>query len=129
MKETKRQHTVPQSYLARFSRDGDRLFAFDKTTRKSFFTSTKNVTQERYFYDMPDDIVMEAFPERDCDLQFVEKALSQAEGRAKQLLDEILKTVKGRGVITREQRLCLAPHIVLQWLRTRLSRDLILEMK
>ncbi|HTU91364.1 MAG TPA: DUF4238 domain-containing protein, partial [Gemmataceae bacterium] len=60
MQKRKRQHYVPQSYLRRFCKDGQQLFAFDKTNRKSVQTSVANVALEHYFYDMPEDLVESA---------------------------------------------------------------------
>jgi hypothetical protein len=120
---------VPRCYLARFCKDGQRLYAFDKSSRKSFLTSMMNVAQERYFYDMPEDLVAKTCPGLEIDVQFVEKSFSRMESVANTLLGEVLAGVDRDGIITRPQRLSLAPYIVLQCLRTRLQRDVILEMK
>jgi hypothetical protein len=88
-----------------------------------------NVAQERYFYDLPEELVAKACPGEEVDVQFVEKSFSQMEGVANALLSEVLEGVDRQGIITRPQRLSLAPYIVIQWLRTRLHRDVMLEMK
>jgi hypothetical protein len=129
MQKAKRQHTVPRCYLARFCKDGQRLYAFDKTDQRSFLTSVMNVAQERYFYDMPADLVAKAFPGQEIDVQFVEKSFAQTEGLGNSLLKEVLEYVERKGVMARAHRLSLAPYIIVQWLRTRLHRDLLLEMK
>jgi hypothetical protein len=72
MQQTKRQHTVPRCYLARFCKDGQTIKAFDKTTRKSFSTNIMNVAQQRYFYDIPAELLEKACPGEAIDPQFVE---------------------------------------------------------
>src|SRR5437870_4576837 len=113
MQKTKRQHMVPRSYLVRFCQDGERLFAFDKGTRKTFPTNVMNIAQERYFYDMLEDLAAKAYPDQNVDIQFVEKSFAQMEGVANELLGDILESVDREGGITRNQRLSLAPYIVI----------------
>src|SRR5215475_2423876 len=121
MSRTKRQHFVPQCYLDRFSTDG-RLWVFDKFTRKEYESAPLNVAQERYFYDIPAELLAKVSPDKRVDPQFLEKALSRMEGEYNRQLGEILRDVEHRG-ITREQRVALAPYIVFQLLRTKESRE------
>ena len=74
MQKTRRQHYVPQCYLRRFCKGGERLFAFDKTTRKSFPTRVADIALQRDFYDLPEDLVEKACPGENIDVQFVEKS-------------------------------------------------------
>lgn len=128
MSRTRRQHFVPQFYLRRFCKDGKGLWAFDKTTRRTFQARTTDVALQTDFYDLPGDLVQKACPGEQVDLQFVEKSLSQAEGYSKPVLDDLLEAADKQGVIPRPLRLKLAPYLVLQSLRTRLSRDVVAEM-
>jgi uncharacterized protein DUF4238 len=128
VQKTIRQHTVPQCYLRRFCREGERLFAFDKTTRKSFPTNVADIAVQRYFYDLPEDHLKKACPGQNIDVQIVEKSFMQMEGRSKALFDELLDAANRHGVIPRLLRLHLAPYIIFQWLRTRLARDHRLEL-
>jgi hypothetical protein len=127
VKRTKRQHVVPRCYLKRFCKDGEGFFAFDKGSRKSFPANVMNVAQQRFFYDIPGDLLAKACLGPDIDSQFVEKAFAQMEGVVNPLITEIIETADRRGVITPQQRVSLAPYVIIQSLRTGLMRDLILE--
>src|SRR5262249_38398771 len=96
-------------------------------SRKSFPTNVMNVAQQRYFYDIPENLLARACPGQSVDGQCVEKAFSQMEGVVNRLIAEIIDTAQRRGVILRKHRLRLAPYIIIQSLRTALARDVILE--
>lgn len=49
---TKNQHYVPQFLLRRFADKSERVHVYDKHSRKSFVSSTRNVASENYFYDL-----------------------------------------------------------------------------
>lgn len=49
---TKNQHYVSQFLLRRFVDKNERLHVYDKHSRKSFVSSTRNVASENYFYDL-----------------------------------------------------------------------------
>ena len=49
---TKNQHYVPQFLLRRFADKSERIHVYDKHSRKSFVSSTRNVASENYFYDL-----------------------------------------------------------------------------
>jgi hypothetical protein len=127
MQKTMRQHYVPQCYLRRFCKEGQRFFAFDKITRKSFSTSVADIALQRNFYDLPEEPLKQAYPGEDIDVQLVEKAFSHMEGWSKGLFDELLAEIDRRGVIPRPLRLQLAPYVIIQLFRTRLFRDRLLE--
>lgn len=128
MQRTRRQHFVPQFYLRRFCKDGKGCFAFDKTTRTRFPARVSDIALQTDFYDLPGDLVKKACPGEDLDIQLVKKAFANVEGWAKPIFDEILAAADRYGIIPRTLRLQLAPYIILQLLRTRLSRDLLAEM-
>jgi hypothetical protein len=128
VQRTKRQHYVPQFYLRQFCPDGKGLFVFDKTTRRRFQASFSDIALEKEFYDMPGEVVAKACPGQNVDLQFVEKSFSKMEGWARPMFDELLETVDRKGVIPRKLRLNLAPYIIVQHMRTALSRRLFAEM-
>ena len=72
---TKRQHYVPRCYLGGFTKDGDHIWAFDKTTgRPPFRSSLMNVGQECGFYDLPVPAHADV-PEEFRSVDLVEKAL------------------------------------------------------
>jgi hypothetical protein len=54
------QHYVPQTYLKRFTYDGEHLWALDKVAGKSFRAHVRNVASQRLFYDMPEDLEAQA---------------------------------------------------------------------
>ncbi len=49
---TKNQHYVPQFLLRRFADKSERVYVYDKHSRKSFVSSTRNVASENFFYDL-----------------------------------------------------------------------------
>jgi hypothetical protein len=77
---------------------------------------------------MPDDLAEKASLPDDIDVQFVEKTFSEMEGWLKGLFDDLLTEVDSRGAIPRPLRMKFAPYIIVQLLRTRLYRELLLEM-
>jgi uncharacterized protein DUF4238 len=54
-KPKKRQHYVPQSYLRRFADENDRIWTFDKVTKKSFLSNVSGVACRPYFYDFDEE--------------------------------------------------------------------------
>ncbi|MHB1681249.1 MAG: DUF4238 domain-containing protein [Bacilli bacterium] len=132
----KNQHFVPQMYLSRFSYDKGQIFAFDKLTNRSFPTSYKNVASETYFYDIPTHLfVKDQGPE--YDEQAVEKYLSEIESVAHTIFKTIISTyiltpvsqLSHMNAIREDHRAELAFFIALQFLRTRIMRNLILEFE
>lgn len=128
MQRTKRQHTVPRCYLARFCKDGRGLFVFDKATGRSFASKATDASVRSCFYDFPADVTARACPDEDVDLQMVEKDFSRMEGIANQVLAEIIAEADRRRVITPIHRAEIAPYIIIQSLRTSLAREMLREM-
>src|SRR5579871_3750430 len=98
MQGTRKQHTVAQSYLRRFTKDGARLFAFNKPDGRVFCTSVENVAQEAFFYDIPADVMIKAAEEGVPKIQFMEKLLANADGVAKTTIDQVLEQIKRKPI-------------------------------
>jgi hypothetical protein len=125
VQRTIRQHSVPRSYLRRFTFGPKELiWCFDKTKPdKPFPTGLMNVAQDRCFYDLPDDFVEKAMPPGSVvDLQVIEKCLGQKDAQLKEGIDELLETVERKG-IGREWRIKFSPLVIIQYLRTRGARE------
>jgi Protein of unknown function (DUF4238) len=61
MGEFKKQHYVPQTYLRRFTADGERLYVFDKLqqdpTRRIRRNSVRDIAHEDDFYDIAPEVL------------------------------------------------------------------------
>lgn len=124
----KKQHYVPRMYLRHFTNDGEHIWTFDKPRRVSYRPSVMDVAVQKFFYDLPpegcssdtgDDIVR--------DPQFVEKALSQAEGRFAVILSTLLPELTRRG-LSQEAKEGLAPFVGLQFVRSLAFRQDIAQL-
>src|SRR4030095_1422050 len=122
----KRQHFVPQSYLKRFSRNGESVFVYDKFERKVYEANVRNIAQEKYFYDVAEEFVTDEMKAKGYTRQSVEDAFAKLEGEFKRALDNFLKRPRFtlRNYATRFE---LAQFILIQTLRTKEARDLIIE--
>ena len=128
MGQTKRQHYVPRSYLERFANPATgNVSVFDKFTRRTFETNVWNIAQERYFYDLQPESVKDEYRNTGIDLQAVEKGLAVTEGYFARALDALLDGVERRG-IPPPLRWMLAIQIAIQWTRTKLYRETIVEL-
>lgn len=86
--KTKKQHYVAQSYLRRFTSDGERLYVFDKFTKSAFGpTNVVNLAHENYFYDFHDEAVVSAAAAANIDLQSAEKALAVLDGEFNRIIE------------------------------------------
>jgi hypothetical protein len=110
MSKVKREHYVPQSYLRGFTENGKQLFVFDKSTKKTFYTSVSRIASEGYFYDLSES-------------QDIEKALAKLDGIYPHWRDSIIKTVENGERITLEHQAKLAFFIAMQVRRTRWFRN------
>jgi hypothetical protein len=122
MQKTKKQHYVPQFYLRRFAAENGELFVFDKFTGKVFQSNVKDVAQERYFYDFPEDIAG-----KDIDVQWVEKTLASMESKFSAVISQLLAT-KSKKIISRRQKQALSLFVPIQSLRTRDFRNESVEL-
>lgn len=117
-----KQHYVPQSYLKRFTHNGKLLFVFDKFTKEVRPANTRDVAQERYFYDIPPDFISPDVPDINRDPHLEEKALGALEGSFTESYDAMLGIAEGRRAhIDDKQKMAL--YLAIQVLRTRATRD------
>ncbi|NPA93099.1 MAG: DUF4238 domain-containing protein [Chloroflexi bacterium] len=117
MQKTKRQHYVPQFYLRKFSEDGNSIFVFDKVRRAIFNSSIINVAQERYFFDLPEEVT------GDEDPQIVEQVFAELETTYASLLDKLLQALVRKRRFNPKYKIQLAFFISIQFLRTREYRQ------
>lgn len=113
MSKVVKQHYVPQSYLRKFTQDGEQVFVFDKFTKTSFRTNIGNIAGERCFYDIPPDSVAE-----DVDPQIVEKTFSELETYFSNAVDDLLRTVGAGKKIDSDQKQDISLLIMIQYFRT-----------
>ncbi|MBL8045378.1 MAG: DUF4238 domain-containing protein [Anaerolineales bacterium] len=118
MSRTKNEHYVPQSYLARFTDDGEHLYVYDKSTKRKFRSHIRNIAAENLFYDQPNKPT-----------QYLEKTFANTVDQLyPQLVDSLLETVVDKGLsITKSQKELLALYLALQSTRTRWYRNLIIK--
>ena len=144
MSKVKKQHYVPQFYLKRFTYDGERLFVFDKIAGKQRTANIKDIAQENYFYDIPLNAIPEDIDVKNFDVQIVEKALGDIEGKYSQAVNQVLENLRpktglkrllnllrfrGNKIITKRQKRALAFFITIQYLRTKETRDVTAELR
>lgn len=109
----KLQHYVPQFLLRSFGNGKkNQIWVYDKSCGRSFISNTKNVASESRFYDFEDG--------GEC--RSLEPWLADLEGRAKAVIDEILKA-DGLAALGSEQRQIVASFLAVQLTRTRTSRE------
>ncbi len=122
--KVKRQHYVPQFYLRRFAEDSQRLWVFDKPTKRAFKANIRNVASESYFYDFPATSLAE-----NVDPQLVEKELAKIETQFSDTLETVLSKVQESGRIDPQQKSLMSQFMALQELRTPEARNSWIEMK
>jgi hypothetical protein len=123
--KTKKQHYVAQSYLRRFTSDGERLFVFDKSRKSAFGpTSVVNVAHENYFYDFHDVEVVTAASTANLDPQSAEKALAVLDGEFNRVLEVAINFANGSTKApSPKQRMMMSLCAAIQLTRTRDFRD------
>src|SRR4051812_9293680 len=100
------QHYVPQFLLRNFCGSKFKLWAYDKSTGKSFETNIRNVAGEREFYELD-------LGEATLSL---EAGLSTLEGAAGAVIERII-SARSLGVLAEEDRAVLATFVAVQMLR------------
>jgi Protein of unknown function (DUF4238) len=118
MERVKNQHYVPQLCLRRFTKDGSRLWVFDKVTKKTFVRNIDELASENGFYDLA--------PEFAADFQVVEKTFQKVEADSAPHFEDLLTEVERNGEFDARKldRLAvLSNFLALQNLRTRVFRD------
>lgn len=139
MQRTKKQHYVPQSALRRFSEDGERIFVFDKIRKETRIANIRDIAQQRYFYDIPEEAIP---PELEgvLDRQMIEHTLGDLESDFNMVVDRVIDNATGlskmrrllntvalmrRKIISRKNKRALCFFVALQYLRTREFRRTI----
>jgi len=85
MGKPRKQHYIPQSYLNRFTTNGE-LVVFDFIDERKFAASPQNVAHIKDFYSI--DI------KESADENIVESRFSKVENSAKNIIDEYIKTMR-----------------------------------
>src|SRR5437764_6211728 len=121
--DTKKSHYVPQFYLKKFASTDERLYAFNKFTKKSFKTTVRDVASEMRFYDFHPDIrkqfqdrvtndlvghVEPAMLVKALDNQVIEHELAEIEKHYASVFEEFLEAIHGGKRLTQMQRLYIA---------------------
>jgi hypothetical protein len=117
MQKTKRQHYVPQSYLRRFSEDDNSVFVFDKANNSVFESSTRNIAQERFFFELPKETIGNEDP------QVLEHIFSEMEAEYASLLDVILSSLARKRRFNPKRKTMMALFVAIQFLRTKEYRQ------
>jgi hypothetical protein len=138
MRKTKKQHYVPQTALRRFSEDGDRISVFDKIRNEVRMANIRDVAQQRYFYDIPQEAIPPEL-EGTLDRQMIEHTLSGLESDFHRVVSQVIDKVNRRSIvrrflngffsrgriISRKNKRALCFFVALQYLRTREFRRTI----
>jgi len=133
MRRTKKQHFVPQSALRRFSQDGETLFVFDKIRNEVRIANIRDIAQQRYFYDIPEEAVPIELEDK-FDRQIIERRLGVLESDFNSIVNRVICNAVERGwtrrllnlvllrrgrIISRSDKQELCFFVTLQYLRTR----------
>jgi hypothetical protein len=121
-----KQHFVPQSYLKRFSPNGESVFVYDKFKRVDYEANVRNIAQERYFYNLAEEFVTDEMKSQGYTRQIIEDTFTKIEDEFKRHLDNFLRRPRFT-LQNHKTRFEIAQLIVIQILRTRESRDAIIE--
>ena len=112
------QHYVPQFILRRFHNVNNRLHVYDKWTRRSFVSSTRNVASENGFYEFTID---------DQTLT-LEPVMCEIENAALGAINAITDSASLADFCPNERR-SVAYFFALQMVRTRSARDQLTQMQ
>src|SRR3982751_4111025 len=100
MPRTKKQHYVPQSALRRFSEDEERIYVFDKVRKEVRISNIRDVAQQRYFYDIPQEVIPDDL-QQSMDRQAIEHTLSELEADFNTVVERVLRKVSHRSLLKR----------------------------
>lgn len=120
--DAKKEHFVSRFYLRRFS-NGGRINVYDEALGKSFASNVRDVASERFFYGLPQLDAMAGTS------QAVEKYFHPFEEAASSAIRDLLNGAE-RGeaaLVTQEIRTDLSLFLALQYLRTRETREVIVQ--
>ncbi|MBC9000214.1 DUF4238 domain-containing protein [Pseudomonas sp. N40(2020)] len=113
MTNAKVQHYVPQFLMRNFGNGKkDQVWAYDKSTSRSFPSNTKNLASEGRFYDF----------EYQGQPLSIEPWLSELEGRTKLVVSTILDA-GSLSYLSHEQKVTLASFLAVQLTRTKTFRE------
>lgn len=101
-----------------------KVWCLDKSTLHTFHTSTENVAQERYFYDLPETDGSKIAEAPDELVQCVERIFSRMEDHLAPLLELAIPSAE-QGGVPPSLIPALAPHISMLWHRTKEYRELL----
>lgn len=118
MSKVKNQHFVSRFYLENFTDSKSKIFAFDILKGESFYTSTENIANQKYFYDYEP---LDQFVGRE---QTIEKALARSEAEQAVVFRKLVAGLKANDVstLTKDDYRQLADYIITQQKRTPESR-------
>jgi hypothetical protein len=119
-----KQHIVPKLYLRRFARDGQLLLAYDKATGKTFRVSVEDAAQKHGFFSLPQVDGAEGSG------SFAESYFQHYEGPAAGAIQAVVDSLHF-GVlapISPEVRGILARFAAVQYLRTQITRQIIIDI-
>jgi hypothetical protein len=112
------QHYVPQFILRRFHSDEGRLYVYDKWSRRSFASSTRNVASEKGFYNI----------EFDNKVVTLEPVMCEIEDAAISVINAIIDDAS-LASLTTVQRNAVAYFFGTQVMRTRSAREMLKHMQ
>lgn len=124
----KKQHYVPQLHLERFTIDGVQLYVYDKFNKKSYLANKRDIAEENYFYNIPEELIPQEFADKGIHPEIYENLLSNLEGKHKKAIDDLLKMPTDQ-TLNKELRGLLRYFLAVQILRTRDSRNLIVQIQ
>jgi hypothetical protein len=130
----KNQHYVPRSYLKYFADKNNKIFVFDKDKDSVFQTNITNVATERFFYDLPADIIPDAKGIIE-DKQIIEKFFSQLEDEFLKFLNNIRTRFTmspdpfNTEAVSWKEKAHLSYMLALQYMRTKDFRRTLLDAK
>jgi hypothetical protein len=121
--KTKNQHTVPQCYLRGFADAQGGFFSFNKLYQKSRPANVKSSASADYFYDLDPATLQDPTDE----VQWVENTFAPLEQRFKEVLDAFIAEAE-TGQVSPDTANEMTHYVAIQWLRTRGTRDTLLEL-
>jgi hypothetical protein len=121
-----KQHYVPQFHLRRFSRNRESIYVYDKISRKVYEAAIKDVAQERYFYNIAEEFITDDVKSKGFSTQVADDAFTKIEDVFKEPLNDFVRNPKA-AIQDYEIRFEIAQYIVIQILRTKETRDFIVE--
>lgn len=124
------EHYVPQTYLKSFANDKEICYVYDKKEDNYFTPNISNIMGERYFYDIPDEIVnnYQHAIKGKVDKQMLEKLLSSTvDGYWKNIVENIKSNYEWFSLKYSWNYVNVYKCIAIQLLRTPRGRKLTTE--